>query len=693
MSAGRMPHCEFLPRQGKQVRPGNHGPANCIKPLQIKKAETPPSERCPGLKCHSVSDKAHINMNPINCKHKLTIDFETYYDKDFSLSKMTTQEYILDKRFEVICVAVKLDDENTKFCWGDKATIQLFLATFPWEDACLIAHNAMFDGAILEWIFNIKPKAYYCTMMGARPNVVPYTGRMSLAKVSEFYKVGEKGTEVVNALGKQRHDFNGIQKLRYIAYCIKDVDLCYDIYKLETQDLPVKEQYVISLTIRKFVRPQLKLNKNLLEQSLEEEQHKRALMLEALAVKFMVDDTEALKKTLMSNPKFAQELRNLGVEPPMKTSPATGKETYAFAKKDLGFQELQEHDDPMVQALVATRLGVKSTQLETRLKTFLNVAKSAAGWFAIPLLYYGAHTGRFSGMDGLNLQNLPRGSDLRAAMEAISGHKIVAGDLSQIEARITALIAQQMDLVQQFANGQDVYSLFAEDLYNKPVSKDTPTERFIGKQCILGLGYGLGHKRFCDDTNSLASVFNIEMEEMTLEESSRIVNFYRAKNRKIVSLWYALNDAIERMAAGDVWRIPGVPIVFMAGRVVLPNGCQIHYPDLKEDFYDAVNDVVYDGWSYNYRGKRKRIYGGALLENIVQALARIVLTDAECALANHNVFAALSVHDELLYVANQEVAHVIEKALHVSLTAVVSWAQALPLEVESAIGETYAECK
>lgn len=631
-------------------------------------------------------------MNPIDCKHTITIDFETYYSKDFSLSKMTTQEYIRDERFEVICVAAKLDDGKTRFCWGDLATIRAFLLQLPWEDACLVAHNAQFDAAILEWIYDIHPKAYFCTMFGARPNVVPYTGRMSLAKVAAFFKVGVKGTEVVNALGKRRHHFTGEAKLRYLVYCIKDVDLCYDIYKLETADLPSSEYIIISLTVRKFVRPQLALNLPKLELALEEEILRRQNMINSLAEKFGVTDVADVKKRLMSNAKFAAELRLLGVEPPMKESPTTGKQTYAFAKADLAFQEMQEHSDPMVRALVATRLGVKSTQMESRLKTFVRVA-ACADRFAIPLLYYGAHTGRFSGLGGLNLQNLPRGSVLREAIEAPPGYEVIAGDLSQIEARITAMISGQSDLVAAFGRGEDVYSLFASDLYGRVVTKADKTERFIGKTCILGLGFGLGHVRFRESTNSNAALFGIEMDELDERESRRIVNFYRRKNPFVAGMWTTLNGAIEAMHMGSPYKIEGVPVTFMKNRVVLPNGCQIHYPDLQENWYDCKKEETWDGWSYDYRGKRKKLYGGALLENIVQALARIVLTNAESLLARKGLFAALSVHDELIYVEEHGRAGLVERAINLALTQTVPWCSELPLEVESDRGSNYAECK
>ncbi|RLA18715.1 MAG: hypothetical protein DRQ56_06945 [Gammaproteobacteria bacterium] len=626
-------------------------------------------------------------MNPTECKHTLTIDYETFYSREYSLSKMTTQEYIYNDQFDAICVAVKLDNERTRVYAGGWKDTKKWLSQFPWDESCLIAHNAMFDGAILEWIHKLKPKAYFCTMMGSRPNLVPYTknGRMGLGAVAEYLGIGTKGNTLLRTIGKSRLDLvrDGTM-LEFLTYCVNDVDLCYDIYKAIIPNMPAEEQFMLSLTIRKYVRPKLTLDWERLHGALNVVRKDKAAHLERIRRDINVADLDQVKKKLMSNNLFAGLLRDYGVIPPMKISPTTGKETYAFAKADPDFQALLEHKDLGVRTLVEARIGTKSTQEETRLQRFIKVGDTTIeGTFAVPLTYYGAHTGRFAGQDKLNLQNLKRGSNLRYAIEAPPGHDLVVADLSQVEARITAALCGQENLNNSFTMGLDVYSVFASELFNMEVSKNTPKERFIGKQCILGLGFNMSWRKF----QSTMRTFGTDLPD---QQAKGIVYFYRDKHRQIVETWGYLDNCVEVMARGDVHKWG--PVIFMNGRCVLPNGMQLHYPDLQRNYRDA-KDNLWEGWTYNYRGKRKNIYGGALLENIVQALARIILVSAECLLGRRGWFAALSVHDELIYACEKSKAPLLERALTLALTRQVPYLPSLTLACESDTGENYGVCK
>ena len=167
-------------------------------------------------------------------------------------------------------------------------------------------------------------------------------------------------------------------------------------------------------------------------------------------------DTDEVRAKLASNPQFAEVLRSFGVEPPMKTSLTTGKETYALAKNDEGFIELSEHGNPVVQQLCSVRLGTKSTIEESRVERFIGIGARNKGLLPIPLKYYGAHTGRWSGLDSVNLQTLPSRDKAKKALKnsimAPPGHYIINCDSSQIEARVLAWWAGQDDVVEQFRN-------------------------------------------------------------------------------------------------------------------------------------------------------------------------------------------------------------------------------------------------
>lgn len=405
----------------------------------------------------------------------LTIDFETYWDKDFSLSKVTTESYIRDPQFEVIGVSIKKDDGPIEWVSGDDQTIkQALLERGAQNDVC-VAHNAAFDMAIMNWRYGIRPRVIVDTLSMSRPITGLSVGG-SLRALGEYFGIGEKGTEVYNTQGKHRKDFTPEELERYGRYCQQDVNLTYQLLQKLLPLSTAQEMYLIDLTIRMFTEPVLQLNSELLETHLEKVKADKQALLDSVA--------HGDRSAFMSNDKFAELLRAEGVEPPTKVSEKTGKTAYAFAKTDAGFQALLDHPNERVQALASARLGLKSTLEETRTQAFLDIARR--GPMPVMLNYYGAaNTGRMSGGDGTNPQNLPRGGALREAICPPEGYTLVACDSSQIEARTLAWFAGQTDLVKAFANGEDIYSKFASSVYGKPINKhEHPEERHVGKTCL-----------------------------------------------------------------------------------------------------------------------------------------------------------------------------------------------------------------
>jgi len=137
----------------------------------------------------------------------VTLDFETFYSKEYSLSKLTTEEYIRDYRFEAIGVAIKINDGKAEWFANYSGAIKHHLAEVDWGNTILIAHNAMFDAAILSWRYGVKPKIIADTLSMSRA-IDGVNAKHSLKFCSERYGIGEKGTEVLNALGKQLRDFS-----------------------------------------------------------------------------------------------------------------------------------------------------------------------------------------------------------------------------------------------------------------------------------------------------------------------------------------------------------------------------------------------------------------------------------------------------------------------------------------------------
>jgi len=607
----------------------------------------------------------------------ITVDIESFYSKDFSLSKMTTEEYIRSPDFEVIGVGIKVDNGQTQWASGTEEEIHAFLQTFNWEESVVLAHNTMFDGAILSWRYGVTPRIWADTLsMGRAIHGVDAGG--SLAKLATRYGLGVKGTEVLNALGKRRSDFTDDELARYGDYCINDVELTYKLFAKLLPLTPKFEMRLIDLTLRMYTHPVLDLDYALLETHLRN----LAAIKENLLIKANVTD----KKDLMSNPKFAELLRELGVEPPMKTSPTTGKETYAFAKSDEAFKALAEHEDVRVQALVAARLGNKSTLEETRTQRFIDI--SNRGLLPAPVKYYAAHTGRWGGTDKINLQNLPsRGPNakmLKKAIIAPEGHMIVEADSSQIEARVLAWLAEQSDLVEAFARGDDVYKKMAMQIYGlKSEDEVTKEQRFIGKTTILGAGYGMGPERFQDQLRT----FGVDVE---LAECKRIISVYRSANGNISDLWQSASLALMHMTKDNKYlfgKFGVIDVLPEDNALVLPTGLTIRYTDLEAKDYDGRFQ-----YEYKSRNGKVRIYGGKVVENLCQALARCVIGWQMLRIAKRYKV-AMTVHDSVVCCVPEDQVADAQAYVEECMRSLPDWAEGLPIDCESGVGKSYGDCE
>jgi len=604
----------------------------------------------------------------------ITVDFETYYDKDYSLSKMTTEEYIRDPRFEVIGVAVKVNNNKTEWASGTNTQIRLFLQTFNFHAACLCAHNTMFDGAIISWHYNINPKFFTDTLCLSRSvDGVEVSG--SLRALAERYGVGVKGTEVLNALGKRRDSFTPEQLSRYGDYCINDVNLTYDLFRVLGKNFPKKELKLIDLTLRMFIDPVLVLDTGLLKKHLTEIREYKASLLDAAGVG---------KDDLMSNPKFAKLLEALDVEPPMKISPATGKQTFAFAKSDEGFVSLGEHYDPEVQKLFKARLANKSTLEETRTQRFIDIA--SRGTLPVPIRYYAAHTGRWGGDDKINLQNLPSrgvsGNILKRSILAPKGCSLIDADSSQIEARVLAWLAGQDDLTTAFADGEDVYKKMASRIYEVEEENISKEQRFVGKTTILGAGYGMGAVRFKDQLKNFGT-------DIELEEARRIIKIYRDTNGQINRLWRDAQTILKNIHNGSKGSlgINGLVCIIDEEYLSLPSGLRLHYDDLKSTTTDM--GVEYD---YKTRRGRTRIYGGKVIENVCQALARCIIGEQMLEVSKRYKV-VLTVHDSIACCVPDEEVDEARNYIENCMRTAPKWASKLPLDCESGVGKSYGGCE
>lgn len=631
----------------------------------------------------------------------LTLDFETFYSREYSLRRMSPAEYILDQQFECTGLAVKRG--KGKSFWVHGEDVEDFFAEQSTE-VMSVSHNALFDMCIAAWRYGWVPKLMVDTLGIARALLAKDLKHLSLDKVGQFLGLGTKTGALGNVLGMRRAEIQARPALYqdFMEYGKNDADLCYGIFEklVLSGEFPMSEIFVMDMVLRCAVQPQFIADIPLLQQSLAAiEAEKERTLAEAM---LMGADG---KGSLMSNDKFADLLRQNGVEPPRKVSGLTGRETYAFAKSDQDFLDLLEHPNPAVQILVGARLGHKSTIEETRHNRFISIANlewpdttgpspvTSRGYrrlMPMPLRYSGAHTHRLSGDWKLNVQNMGRRSVLRKSLAAPEGYKVVAGDESQIEARFVCTLAGQEDMRTNFEQGQDVYSIFATDLFKREITKADTIERFLGKTAILGLGYGLGKDKFSYSVPILAwNQMGIQLP-YTPEDGALAVNTYRTTYSKIAASWRILNDmGIRALTGAGDWQWG--PVLFRKGEIVLPNGMKLYYSNLRQV---EGGRFGYE-WVFDYGGMTKKCYGGLLLENICQALARIVVMDAAVNIQKHllrlGIRLALQVHDELVFVVKDEHVDVTVMVMEHELKRRPKWLPNLPLDCEIEVGPNYGD--
>ena len=607
----------------------------------------------------------------------LTIDFETRWDKaDYTLSKMTTEEYIRDPRFKAFgaCIHEYGSDRVTQWYRGDE--LPRILGTYDWSTTAVLAHNAQFDVSILSWVYGVKPAFIFDSLSMARALRGVEVGN-SLMKLAQDFGLPPKGQAVYSTDGLE--EITPEIEKELAEYCKHDVYLCEEIFKRLSVGYPKSELRLIDMTLKMYTNPMLVLDRKMLIEELTEEGEAR----EGLLQKLGVDQAE-----LASNPKFATLLEELGIPAPKKISKTTGKETLALAKNDALFQALLNGDNEDVRLLCEARLKVKSTTERTRAQRFLDI--SGRGALPVPLSYYGAKSGRWSASKGsaINMQNLKRGSFLRKAIMAPEGHQLVVGDLSQIEPRVLAWFCDYEDLLDIFRSGKDAYASFGAQMFGIPgLTKDShPDLRQSAKSALLGCGYGLGWASFASQllvgflgappvrydkdfarklgVNKMFVKAFIEDKTtpMKLEEiphtctdeelfihcvaAKKIIQIYRDTAYQVVGFWNMCGELLSNCLAGDS-EYTYKCVTFKRNEIVLPNGMSIHYPNLRQEKDKETKQV---NWVYGgLDEKPTKLYPGKIVNNIVQGTARIVMTDGMLRVAKRYPVVG-TVHDELLCV-------------------------------------------
>ena len=646
----------------------------------------------------------------------LSIDFETRWDsKSYTLTKMTTEEYIRDARFRSFGACVHVYGSEEPIRWIGGSDLPEYFDGVDWGRTAVLAHNAQFDVSILSWRYGVTPCFIFDTLSMARALRGVEVGN-SLAKLASDFGLPEKGRAVHSTDGLSELDSEIERELA--EYCKHDVVLCEAIFKRLVAGYPSSELRLIDLTLKMYTQACLRLDQDMLAAALKEEGEKR----EALLQKLGMEET-----TLASNPQFAEALRALGVEPPTKISKTTGKETLALAKNDALFQVLLNGEREDVALLCEARLRVKSTTERTRAQRFLDI--SNRGPLPVPLSYYGATTGRWTASKGsaINMQNLKRGSFLRKAIMAPVGHQLVVGDLSQIEPRVLAWLSDYKDMLDIFRAGGDPYATFGAQMFNIPgLSKEShPDLRQSAKSALLGCGYGLGWasfaaqllvgflgappvrydkafakklgvtqedaERFVDWDENLKKLEDIphsctEGELLThCLAAKAVIDRYRATATPVVDFWNMLGDLIETaLANGKEFRYKC--ITFKKGAIVLPNGMSLLYPDLRR----VKDENGRSQWVYGPNATK--LYAGKVTNNVVQGLARVVMTDGMLRTAK-KYFVAGTVHDEQIAVVPEAEVESAKTWVLAQMTVEPKYMPGVPLAVEGGAHRRYGLAK
>ena len=612
---------------------------------------------------------------------KLFFDFETYYDDVYSLRKMTPIEYVLDPRFEVLVCAF-VDEGGAAVCI-DGPDLPDFLDQIDWNNSELISHNAQFDALILAFRYGRYPKRYGCSMSMAQNWIAHQIKTVSLANCAKRYGLPEKMDTVVRTKNVNYHQLSRDPALlaEVHEYAIDDARKCKAIYEQILADgFPEGELDTIDWTIRMAARPQLEIDPLIVAEHLGEVIARK----QELLTKAGLDNRD----NLMSDDILAASLTMLGVDPvPRKISKKTGREQWAFAKTDKEFTDLLAHESPDVQALVAARLGHKSTGEQTRAERFLAVSRLTSG-MPIPLKYSGAHTHRFSGGWKLNMQNLANDSKLRFALRAPKGSVVVSVDASQIEARLNATLSGERWLMDAFASGRDVYCDFASVIYNRPIEpKLDKVERFVGKTAILSLGYGSSWPVFQNMCRNRGNVI------LTDTMAMQAVTIYRAKCPMIVDHWKAADRSVIPLLTSDRTGVQWGALEIARERLILPNGNTLKYHQLT---YAHDEEYGRMQWTYMRGDKKQKLYGAKLVENECQSLAFVHIADVALRIARMTegeLWPAHQVHDELIYVVPEKLAEQVRDLVVAEMSTPPAWLQGVPLAAHGSIGGSYGGVK
>ena len=687
----------------------------------------------------------------------VVIDFETYWDsKTYTLSKMGPIEYVRNEKFTPQLCAFTLSNGS---CCVDCSVVEHERLRTTFEnldthDVAWCGHNMHgFDSLILSEFFDFHPQKIYDTIAMMRWTGLSRVCRESHAALTEFLGNGNKAAGTVVSDHKQwPDDFTPEERAFFIQYCKDDAGQCYQNAQDMLPYMTPDALRFMSITARMATEPSFVLDEDLLLEYLSDLDAAADKARQELMAMFSFQTNADMLAALRSADKFADMLRSLSVEPPLKESAAKTKTkreklqlaadagrpgaaeelenmqpvmTYAFSKTDVDFVLMQDHPDPRVALLVRTRLQLNSSIDRSRAETLLKFAQMHKP-LPIMLGAWLAHTGRYSAgasadagtkTDKLQFQNLskrdPSKRKLRQAIKVPKGKVVVACDSSQIEARGLAFVANEVGLLTQFREGRDPYSELAETIFGVPWQdiksgaksgdKKMKMYRNTGKTCVLSCGYGVGHHKYSNTL--LRQGIHLHEDLDRHHELARYAHgIYRAAHPNIVAFWKTAENVLEAMLRGesgtfggpnnDIYTFGIMPVGprtdLCVPSVRFPSGYILRYPGLRAERNDRGKwQFVYD----TYKGASKiptHIYGGAFTNNLVQGLSFVdVIMYQGCRMDEAGIKLACNIHDAWASVVPEEQGEYVKQQMLHYMSIVPPALNGLPVACEAEIGTTF----
>lgn len=557
---------------------------------------------------------------------KIVMDFETYFDQTYSLTKMSTIEFVTHEKFDVLGLAVKEEDEPARFLFpGD---IPPYLANL--DEPIIIGHNLKFDALILYLYYHWLPRHTVDTL--DLSYAYDTKGSHGLGNLAKRFGIQAKGdTEQFRGVTSFTVRSNPLIREMLSDYATTDAEITWELYNKLLPYLTCRQREVLfqRQTLEMYIKPQLEVNIGKAQDLLAAMEDVRNKKIQATGM----SETDLLMKEKKVVPRLQQLLRESNDT--LGTKQGKLGQIPALAKNDGERQRLEQHPDGRVRTLVRGWAAANSSSHLKRVESLINQAKCRHGLLGVPIQYWAAHPGRDGGRHSINLLNLGAHGPLakvRNVLRAPRGKKLIISDASQIEVRICAWLGDDVELMQTFEEGRSPYCELASHVVGRTITKADEKEYQMGKVGILQCQYGSGVDCVKDTAARWGS-------PISREEAYDIVNTYRESRTKIIQFWSdleaAFKQAVRYRATTSVGHLTIGPEDDHVA-VVLPSGRWLRY-----------HEPQWKDRTLSWKGGE--LWGGTLCENVTQATARDVLRDACLACP---ATPALRVYDEIVLVVD-----------------------------------------